>query len=134
MKKQNLLLQLQHNTLIGLQPSATHGIGVFALVDIAQGADNLFSNDKSEWIKLTYIEVKALPIQSQALIENFCLYDDEGFFVPEYGFTMMDLSVYLNHSDMPNLISINDGEKFATTKDIKAGEELFVDYGTIVEE
>jgi SET domain-containing protein len=134
MKKQTLLHQLQHQTFITLKASPIHGIGVFALVDIPKGTKNLFSNDKSEWIKLTYNEVYALPPQSKALIENFCLYDDEGYFVPEYGFTMMDLSVYLNHSDTPNVVSINDGEKFEILIDIKAGEELFIDYGTIVNE
>ncbi len=132
-KKQSLLNLLNYQTLITLQPSTTHGIGVFALVDIPTGTNNLFSNDKSEWIHLSTKEVEALPQQSKALIENFCLYDTEGYFVPEYGFMMMDLSVYLNHSDTPNLISINDGEKFEVIKDIKAGEELFIDYGTIVE-
>jgi SET domain-containing protein len=44
------------------------------------------------------------------------------------------LVVYLNHSDTPNLISINDGEYFEAIVDIAAGEELLIDYGTIVEE
>jgi SET domain-containing protein len=46
---------------------------------------------------------------------------------------MMDLAVYLNHSDSPNLISINDGEYFEATRDIQSGEELLIDYGTIVD-
>lgn len=132
-KKENLLLQLQQETLISLKPSAIHGIGVFALVDIPAGVDCLFSNDKSEWIHISTQEVDLLPPQSKALIENFCLYDDDGYFVPEYGFKMMDLSVYLNHSDSPNLISLNEGERFKTIKNIKAGDELLIDYGTIVD-
>jgi SET domain-containing protein len=39
----------------------------------------------------------------------------------------------LNHSDNPNLVSINEGEYFEATRDIKVDEELFLDYGTIVE-
>jgi SET domain-containing protein len=64
-------------------------------------------------------------------VENFCLFDEENYFVPEYGFKMMDLVVYLNHADEPNIRSINEGEDFETLRDIKAGEELFVDYGEI---
>jgi SET domain-containing protein len=41
--------------------------------------------------------------------------------------------VYLNHSDQPNLISVNDGEFFEAIRDIEAGEELLIDYGTIVD-
>jgi SET domain-containing protein len=134
MPKQTLLHQLQHQTFITLKPSPTHGIGVFALVDIPKGTKNLFSNDTSEWIHLTTEEVESLPVQSKSLIENFCLYDADGYFVPEYGFKMMDLVVYLNHSDTPNVVSVNDGEYFETIKEIKVGEELFIDYGTIVEE
>ena len=54
--------------------------------------------------------------------------------MPEYGFKMIDLVIYLNHSDDPNIISINEGENFETLRDIAAGEELFVDYGDIVAE
>lgn len=134
MKKQQLLEQLQHHTKVILRPSAIDGIGVFALTDIKQGERNLFSNDKSEWIKLTKEEVNQLPAHSKALIENFCLYDSDHYFVPEYGFKMADLVIYLNHADEPNVASINEGEDFIALRDIKAGEELFVDYGEIVDE
>ena len=132
MKKKHLLNELKYNTLVILKPSAVAGIGVFALTDIQKGQRNIFSNDKSEWIKVSREEVAQLPLHSRALIENFCLYDEENYFVPEYGFKMMDLVVYLNHSDEPNIFSINEGEDFEALYDICAGEELFIDYGEIV--
>ena len=52
--------------------------------------------------------------------------------MPEYGFKMVDLVIYLNHADEPNIMSINDGEDFEALRDIHEGEELFVDYGEIV--
>jgi SET domain-containing protein len=61
------------------------------------------------------------------------LFDEKSYFIPEYGFKMVDLVIYLNHSDTPNVISINDGERFEAIRDIAVGEELLVDYGTIVE-
>lgn len=133
MKKKQLLDELKYNTLVALKPSPVAGIGVFALADIKQGQRNIFSNDTSEWIKISREEVSGLPSHSRALIENFCLYDEENYFVPEYGFKIMDLVVYLNHSDQPNIISIKDGENFEALHDIKAGEELFIDYGEIVD-
>lgn len=133
MKKEWLLHQLHHQTYVTLRPSAVQGIGVFALVPIAKGQRGLFSNDKSEWIKLTKDEVEQLPEHSKFLVENFCLFDDTFYFVPEYGFKMMDLVVYLNHSEKPNLVSINEGEDFEALCDIAAGEELFINYGEIVD-
>lgn len=133
MKKEQLLQELRNNTFVTIRTSPVAGIGVFALVDIKKGQRNIFSNDKSEWISLSREEVAQLPEHSRALIENFCLFDDENYFVPEYGFKMMDLVVYLNHSDKPNVVSIDEGNDFEALRDISAGEELFIDYGEIVD-
>ncbi|MEO7522782.1 MAG: SET domain-containing protein [Ferruginibacter sp.] len=132
MKKEQLLSELHNNTFVVLKTSAVAGIGVFALIDIKKGQRNIFSNDKSEWIKISKEEVSQLPTHSKTLIENFCLYDEEHYFVPEYGFKMMDLVVYLNHSDTPNIISINEGAEFEAIRDIISGEELLIDYGELV--
>jgi SET domain-containing protein len=66
-------------------------------------------------------------------VETYCLFDEDFYYVPDYGFKVMDIVIFLNHSEEPNIISINDGEDFETLRDIKAGEELFIDYGEIVE-
>ena len=134
LNKSALLKELSENTYVTLRPSSIAGIGVFALIDIPKGQRGLFSRDTSEWIKISKEEIAVLPEHSRFLVENFCLFDEENYFVPEYGFKMMDLVVYLNHADEPNIMSINEGEDFETLREIKAGEELFVDYGEIVEE
>lgn len=132
MNKIHLLEILRAQTLVMLKPSPVQGIGVFAIAPIRRGQNNIFSEDKSEWIPLTKQEVEALPPHSRALIENYCLYDSDHYYVPEYGFTMVDLVIFLNHADEPNIRSVNDGESFEALRDIEAGEELFIDYGTIV--
>jgi len=67
------------------------------------------------------------------MVENYCLYDEQmNYFVPEQGFKKMDLSLFINHSDEPNIISVNDGAYFETLREIKSGEELYLDYGEIV--
>jgi SET domain-containing protein len=133
MKKESLLKQLQQSTYVMIQPSPLHGIGVFAIRDIPKGTSDLFSQGVGEWIKLTMAEVEALPKHSRDLVENHCLFDEDFYYVPDYGFKLVDLVIYLNHSDTPNVISVNDGEFFEAICDIKAGEELLVDYGTIVD-
>lgn len=129
--KQKLIQQLQQSEYIALRPSSIHGIGVFALVDIPPGCRDIFGEEDGQWQKLGFEEVDLLPIHVRQLIENFCLFDETSYFVPSHGFKKMDLSLYLNHSDQPNVVSINDGEFFESTRTICAGEELFVDYGTI---
>jgi SET domain-containing protein len=133
MKKESLLQQLQQSTYVMIQPSPLHGIGVFAIRDIPKGTRDMFSQGVGEWIKLTIAEVEALPKHSRDLVENHCLFDEDFYYVPDYGFKLVDLVIYLNHSDTPNVISVNDGEYFEVIRDIAAGEELLVDYGTIVD-
>ena len=133
MKKEALLKQLQSQTYVMIMPSPLHGIGVFAIRDIPKGTKDIFSEGFGDWIKVSKEEVDALPTHSRELIENHCLFDEDSYFVPEYGFKLVDLVIYLNHSETPNVKSLNDGEQFEALVDIKAGEELLVDYATIVE-
>jgi SET domain-containing protein len=133
MTKEALLKDLHQDTYVMIKPSPLHGIGVFAIRDIPKGTRDLFSQGVGEWIKLTIAEVEALPKHSRDLVENHCLFDEDYYYVPDYGFKLVDLVIYLNHSDTPNIISINEGEFFEAIRDITAGEELLLDYGTIVD-
>lgn len=133
--KQQLLDELINHTYVMLRPSPIAGIGVFAIRDIPKGCRAMFSKpDKNDnWITISKKEVESLPPHAQQLIENYCLFDEDQYFVPDYGFKKIDVSLFLNHSDTPNIISIEDGNYFEATRDIKSGEELFIDYGEIVD-
>ena len=133
MDKEALLKQLAESTYVMIKASPVHGIGVFAIRDIPKGTQDIFSQGIGEWIEVSKEEVEALPKHSRDLVENHCLFDEKSYFIPDYGFKLVDLVIYLNHSDRPNVVSINDGERFEAIRDIACGEELFVDYGTIVE-
>jgi SET domain-containing protein len=133
MNKEALLKELANSTYVMIKPSPLHGIGVFAIRDIPKGTQNIFSKGVGDWIKVSKEEVEALPQHSKDLIENHCLFDEDFYFIPDYGFKLVDLVIYLNHSETPNVISLNDGEEFEAIRDIAIGEELLVDYGTIVE-
>ena len=85
-----------------------------------------------EWIIISKKEVEALPSHAQFVVGNYCLYDEENYFVPGEGFKKIDLALFINHADNPNIFSVNDGDYFEAIRDIKAGEELLVDYGEIV--
>ena len=128
-----LLKQLRNQTYIMLQSSPVHGIGVFAIQPIPRGCRNIFSKDSGEWIKVPITEVETLPEHSRSLIETYCLFDEENYFVPESGFKTIDPVIYLNHSAQPNIISINDGEEFEALVDIVPGQELLVNYEHLVD-
>ena len=131
MTKDELLNELSAETYVAIKPSAIHGIGVFAIADIPKGCRDLFSKNVGNWIKLPITDVEKLPGHSRSLIETYCLYDEENYFVPDYGFKVMDLVNYLNHSSAPNIISVNDGEYFEAIVDIPAGDELLINYELI---
>lgn len=133
MNKAALLQELQADNYVMLKPSPVHGIGVFAIRDIPKGCRSIFSKGTGGWVRLSFEEVEQLPAHSRNLVETYCLYDETHYFVPDYGFKLMDLALYLNHSSTPNIASVNEGEEFEALRDIQEGEELLVDYGSIAD-
>jgi SET domain-containing protein len=133
MNKDELLHELRHETYVTIKPSPLHGNGVYAIRPIPKGCRNMFSKGIGEFIKIERSVIDALPVHSRYLVETYCLFDEEYYWVPEHGFKVMDVSLYLNHSDTPNIVSVNEGEYFEAIRDIETGEELLIDYGTIVE-
>ena len=133
MTKEELLKELAEETFITLRPSTVHGIGVFALRDIPKGCKTIFSRNIGNWIKVPIRDIEQLPEASRNMVETYCLYDETDYYLPDYGFKVMDMVNYLNHSSEPNVISVNDGEYFESLRDIAEGEELFVNYGHIVD-
>jgi SET domain-containing protein len=133
MNKTELLAELSNNTWVMIKPSALHGIGVFAIRDIPKGCRDIFAKEMGEWINVPRTEIDALPQHAKDLVENFCLFDETTYYLPAQGFKAIDLSLFLNHSDTPNIISINEGESFETLRNIAKGEELVIDYGEIVD-
>lgn len=127
-----LLQQLRNQTYIKLKNSPVHGIGVFAIQHIPKGCKDIFSKGPEEWIKLPIKEVESLPTHSRSLIETYCLFDEENYFVPESGFKTIDPVIYLNHSAEPNIKSLKDGEEFEALTDISPGQELLINYEHIV--
>ncbi len=132
MTKTELLHELEQETFIALQPSAVHGIGVFAICDIPKGCKTLFSKNNTQWIELSFEEVAALPEQSRNFIETYYLYNETHYYIPDHGCKIMDMANYLNHSSNPNIRSVDEGAYFEAIREIKTGEELLVDYGEIV--
>ena len=118
-------------TRIGLAPSPIHGIGVVALTAIPAGTSDLFAPMTAEWPAVPLAEIERLPAHVRKLIDTYCLQDAGMAYLPPNGFKIVDLVVYLNHSDTPNLRQMDGGSHFLTLRDIAAGEELLIDYGSL---
>ena len=135
-QKRQLLATLATDTWVMLRRSHVAGVGVFAIRDIPTGCRRMFSEPDApeDWVSVSREEVDALPDWARHQVENYCLYDDRNYFVPARGFKQMDLSLFLNHSETPNVRSVDDGNYFEATRYIAAGEELLIDYGEIVDD
>jgi hypothetical protein len=130
------LATLRAQSYVMLRPSPIAGVGVFAIRDIPRGCRDMFTppGNDDDFVAVPRALVEAEPAHVRALVENYCLYDDTTYWVPRDGFRQIDLSLCLNHSDTPNVVSVNDGAYFEALRDIAAGEELLVDYGELVDD
>ena len=118
-----------------IRPSRIHGVGVFAIRKIKKGTP-IFPDDNQEleWIDGKDIQ-KLLP-EIRKLYDDFCVIKDGG---KTYGcpssFNQMTVSWYLNEPRPKQKANVEcrGDYMFYALRDIAAGEELTVDYGTFSE-
>ena len=115
--------------LTRLQQSAIHGLGVFAILDIQKDTTLFPGDEDSETVAVPFAEVEKLPIRKMYV--DFCPLND-GIYTCPKNFNQMTISWYLNSSKEPNVVC-GEGLIFYAGRDIKAGEELTVDYDTYSE-
>ena len=114
-----------------LMPSPIHGVGVFAILPIRKGT-NVFAHDNS---KIVWVEERGLERLSKAarkLYEDFGAFKDGQYECPP-SFNQLTPAWYVNSSSNPNLYC-DENYDFIAARDIKAGEELTIDYSTYSEE
>lgn len=105
-----------------LKPSPNQGIGVFATHDIPQGT-KLFSNPNFRLYQL-----KELPED----LRKYCHFLSEEVGLGPERFDRMEIDWFINHSKVPNVAETEENYWIAV-KDIKAGEELLMDYNQLNE-
>jgi len=110
--------------LVYLKASKIHGIGCYA--DLAIAKDELvrvWDPEDSEWVPLA----RANASRHKHLYQRFGIRSTGGYWAPP-DFLRMSAGWYMNHLANPNLLS-DDGEvTYYAARDIKAGEELTIDY------
>ena len=100
-----------------LKPSPIHGIGVFAAHDIPKGT-RVFADLNYRWYELNSVPVE---------LRKYCQFLTEDKVRGPERFDRMEVDWFLNHSNDPNIVEIKE-ECWIAVKDIKAGEELLIDY------
>jgi hypothetical protein len=109
----------------------SHGIGVVAIRTIPKGTDPFKNCDPfGDVLEIAEAELEAsdVPEAAKKMVRDFCALQNGVYFVPDYGLDAIDKSYFLNHSDEPNMTTLEDGETFVVSRDIVEGEELTADY------
>jgi hypothetical protein len=126
-----------------IKPSALGGVGVFATHDIPSGTI-LFNQDIKQ--KLRVLKIKDVPAESL----KYCIYINNNECLCPERFDRMEIGWYLNHSadansakkgvkkssvikDAQDFYDKRDRYPFYAIKDIKAGDEILIDYDELNE-
>lgn len=107
-----------------LKPSSLGGIGVFATHDIPSGT-LLFTKTH----EMRTLKAKDIP---QEFIKYCIFVSDEEYICPER-FDRMEIGWYINHSATPNIDYDFKLCKLYAIKNIKAGDEILIDYNYLDE-
>lgn len=105
-----------------------HGIGVFAVHDIKRNTHLRLFGDK-ETITLRSLIRKRSEVPK--VFQDYCI-DYGNRLICPLDFGQMHIGWYLNHSKSPNAYPDNDYKWYAL-RDIKAGEEITIDYNKLEE-
>ena len=128
---EDALQHIRDNIYCRLGVSDTHGVGVFAVKDIPSDVDPFAPYKQSGYIVVPVTELDDID-------SNVLRIFTDGFFSPE-GFQLFQLydytfhPSYVNHSekDKVNLEPSDSESGYITARDIKAGEELLVNYNQV---
>ena len=133
--KKKLIKNLKNQTYCRIKPDSFGGVGVFAIRDIPKGVNPFILGTGVCPIKTVDIPdryVKQMHPEIQKMITDFYFMENDNWGIPKHGLNANDISFYMNTSKIPNMRIINDLKCsmviFKTMRDIRAGEELFIDY------
>jgi SET domain-containing protein len=110
-----------------LKASPIHGVGVFAIRHIPEGA-LVFPDDDEPMVWVDKKSIERIPKALQKLYKDFSIVRGSKYASPRH-FDALTTSWYLNSSTHPN-VAADRRYRFHAIRDISPGEELTVDYRT----
>ena len=137
MTKEELIIDLRDNVYCRIAASSLHGVGVFAIRDLPKGTNPFQGSGDPEIVAVPaalVFENSEITDEVKALVKDFYAVEKGVIYFSDHGFNRLDISYYMNRSDNPNVEFIAANYTVRTTRDIKKGEELTVDYSRFSEE
>lgn len=121
-----------HSSKIFKYEISTGFFGIFAKEEIKAG-EMIFSNWNDNCRMLTLDQVKKLPRSYRTTFERYSTEVQEYIYVGPSEDADIDahLDYFVNHCCDPNCWMVNDGD-VAARRDIKAGEQITIDYATFI--
>jgi hypothetical protein len=96
------------------------GVGVFAITDIHKGFI-LFQDVISDTYHIPYATIRDPKIISH--LKSICNSDEFGIYLSR-SYNNINMSYYVNHSDIPNIHHDLNEDRYIAVRNISAGEEL----------
>lgn len=128
MNKKQLLHHLQTEVYCRIRCSSIHGVGVYAIRTIPKGTNPFQQSKTRHHLPIKLEELKQLDPHVAKLVRDYYTVEGEEIFVSADGINVFDFSYFINHSDVPNVIVVDDGKTYLALRDIQVGEELCVNY------
>ena len=136
MNEEQLMEHLRHAVYVRAMPTPNGGVGVFAIRDIPEGT-NPFGEDGITYLPIpvdAIFDDPEIPDTVKKYVKDMCAREGGLFYIPSCGLNNIGPSYYVNHSRTPNLVTPDKGENFIICRQVKAGEELTIDYRTYSDE
>jgi SET domain-containing protein len=131
-----LISDLEQNIYCRIKPSSVAGVGVFAIRDIPKGTNPFKMFKEGDFVEADAKEIfdnLNIPQTVKELINDMYVVEEEKIYLNSFGLNSINISSLLNHSNNPNMETTDGAENFIALRDIKTGEELFVNYYTYSE-
>jgi len=121
-----LIAEAYNDIYCKLAPSPIHGVGVFAIKEIPP--NTIIFRRSGECIKIDSKFLRRIDSNVSDLYKKLLRQQDDSILVPINGFSSIDMSFYVNHSNTPNARYDIENSLIVSKERIAIDEEITFDY------